>query len=85
MSQTDLEKDALEKCNELAKEHGFTVEKMKIKRSIKYCLVMEGFDILCNDSVVGMHKFCQNEKDMALLAQTAPSMILDKKKMAAAS
>ena len=85
MSQTDLEKDALDKCNELAKPHGFTVEKMKIKRTTKYCLMMEGSDILCNESIVGMHKFCQNEKDMALLAETAPAMIANKRKMAEVS
>lgn len=72
---TELELDIIDKCNKLLESTEMTVKKVKKGRSAKYCVMLDGYDILCNDDVIGVHKFCQNEKDVQTLAITAKSMV----------
>lgn len=72
---TDLELDIIDKCNKLLENTEMTVKKVKKDRATKYCIMLDDYDILCNDDVIGVHKFCQNEKDVQTLAITAKSMV----------
>ena len=72
---SELEKEIIDQCNELANPHNLTVGKFKIKRSIKYCITLDGYDILNNEDLIKVHKFCQNENDLVMLSQTAVSMV----------
>lgn len=70
-----LEKEIIDQCNELANPHNLTVGKFKIKRSIKYCITLDGYEILSNEDIINVHKFCQNEKDLSMLSENAVSMV----------
>lgn len=71
----DLEKDIIAKCNELTKPHGLEVGKHKVKQSTKYCITQDGYNILSNDDLIQVHKFCQDKSDLETLALTAPAMV----------
>ena len=62
-------------CNELANPHNLSVGKFKIKRSVKYCITLDGYEVLSNGDIVAVHKFCQNENDLAMLSDNAVSMV----------
>lgn len=74
-NHTDLELEIIAKCDKLLEGTDFTVKKIKKVRSIKYCLMLEGYDILCTDNIIDVHKFCKNKKDIDTLAITGKAMV----------
>lgn len=68
---SELEKNALAECEKVAKKYGLKAEKVKVKRSSRYCLTLDGRVLLGSDDLVGFSEFCKNEKDVKLLAEVS--------------
>lgn len=58
-----------EECNRLAKEYGLTVHTAKKVKNSRYCIMHGGKELLCNDNLLVMHKFCQDSKNLITLAE----------------
>ena len=83
--QTELELDIIKDCNELLKDTQLTLKKIRKSRSVKYCLMMEGYDILCSDNIISAQKFCKNKKDIANLEAVGAITVKDRKEKEAAN